>query len=145
VIAGLLRKVKKKLDSTLQVANHPIVRIMKPGFLPEQEWPDEDAATKRTARPITATWICFPYFSLEEYYGLFSNSKKGAHPMHTLLQTRSSLTTEKRERKQAVCQNDDNPNKLCFHVGQIWCLVLDDCKIVGLSESAYADQSFQHC
>lgn len=49
--------------------------------------------------------------------------------MHTLLQTRSSLISMKREIKQAVCQVSDNSDKLCFHVGQLWCLVIDDCEL----------------
>jgi hypothetical protein len=132
-IFKLLRKVKNKYDSPLKVANHPSIRIMQPGFLTGVVWPvEEQTATQRNNR-TTATnvaWICFPYFSLDQYQGLFSNPKKGAHPMHTLLQTRSSLISMKREIKQAVCQVGDNEDKLCFHVGQLWCLVIGDCEFI---------------
>lgn len=130
-ISKLLRKVKNKYDSPLQVANHPTIRIMQPGFLTGAEWPADEQTTMQRKDRTPATnvaWICFPYFSLDQYQGLFSNPKKGAHPMHTLLQTRSSLISMKREIKQAVCQVGDNKDKLCFHVGQLWSLVIDDCE-----------------
>jgi hypothetical protein len=130
-ISRLLRKVKNKYDSPLQVANRPTIRIMEPGFLTGVEWPaDEQTAMQRNRTSATnVAWICFPYFSLEQYQGLFANPKKGAHPMHTLLQTRSTLVGRERETKQAVCQVSDNQEKLCFHVGQLWCLVIDDCEL----------------
>ncbi|KAH8689136.1 hypothetical protein BGW36DRAFT_77825 [Talaromyces proteolyticus] len=130
-ITKLLRKVEKKFDSPLQVADRPVIRIMEPGFLPTSEWPDDYGPVKKeAASPTTATWICFPYFCLDQYQGLFANIKKGAHPMHTLLQMRSSLVNEKREKQQAVCQISENSKKLCFHVGQLWCLILDDSLLV---------------
>ncbi|CRG89948.1 Dual oxidase 2 [Talaromyces islandicus] len=132
-VSKLLRKVKNKYDSSLQVATHPTIRVMQPGFLTGVEWPaDEQTSMQRTNRAMATNvaWICFPYFSLDQYQGLFSNPKKGAHPMHTLLQTRSSMTSMKREIKQAVCQVGDNTDKLCFHVGQLWCVVIDDSFLV---------------
>lgn len=131
-ISKLLRKVKNKYDSPMQVANHPPIRIMQSGFARGVEWAMDEQTTTLQKNSTSATnvaWICFPYFSLEQYQGLFSNPKKGSHPMHTLLQTRSSLINMKRETKQAVCQIGDNRDKLCFHVGQLWCLVVDDCKL----------------
>lgn len=133
-ISKLLRKVKRKYDSPLQVANRPTIRIMQSGFLSGAEWSgDEQSAMQRNQSSavgnMNVTWICFPYFSLEQYQGLFVNPRNGAHPMHTLLQTRSSLISMKRELKQAVCEASDNSDKLCFHVGQLWCLVVDDCEL----------------
>jgi hypothetical protein len=100
---------------------------MEPIFLQEC-LSREDRPKEKTTKPRNVTWICLPYFCLEEYSGGHSASKPNAHPMRTLLQARSSLARKERDMQQAVCSVLNNPPEFCFHIPQIWCLVLDDCR-----------------
>lgn len=74
-------------------------------------------------------WICLPYFSLQRYSGLLSGSTPSAFPPQTLLQAQYSRTTEQRDMLQAVCQLGGARKDECFHVAQIWCLVVDNCTL----------------
>jgi hypothetical protein len=48
--------------------------------------------------------------------------------MRTLLQARFSLVQKQRDLQQAVCQLEDAATEHCFHIAQLWCLVLEDCE-----------------
>ena len=69
---------------------------MEPGFLQERlsrgDRPNDKAFGARTV-----TWLCLPYFCLEEYAGVLSASRPGSHPMRTLLQARFSLVRKERD------------------------------------------------
>ncbi|KAK2590919.1 hypothetical protein QQS21_011400 [Conoideocrella luteorostrata] len=75
----------------------------------------------------SARWICLPYFSLQKYSGLLSGSSVFAFPPQTLLQAQYSRTTEQRDMQQAVCRVNATNQDECFHIAQMWCLVLDNC------------------
>jgi hypothetical protein len=99
---------------------------MEPGFL-QEGLSHEDRPKEKTSKPRSVTWMCLPYFFLNEYSGVLSASKPGAHPMRTLLQARFSLARKERDMQQAVCNIPGTPPNFCFHIAQLWCLVLDDC------------------
>lgn len=88
-----------------------------------------DRPQDKLSRARAAIWICLPYFCLAEYSGVLSASRSGAHPMQTLLQARFSLVQKDRDLQQAVCNLLGTPPGFCFHIAQLWCLVLDDCNI----------------
>jgi hypothetical protein len=77
----------------------------------------------------TVTWVCLPYFTLEKYSGLQGAADKpSAFPIETLLQAKFSRVAKERDLRQAVSQSKDAPAELCFHVAQIWCLVIGNCR-----------------
>lgn len=88
-----------------------------------------DRPKDKALRPRTVTWFCMPYFCLEEYSGVLSGSRPDAHPMRTLMQARFSLVRMKRDMQQVVRSVNGTPEGFCFYIAQIWCLVLDDCKL----------------
>lgn len=100
---------------------------MEPGFLQERLSRD-DRPNDKAFGARTVTWLCLPYFCLEEYAGVLSASRPGSHPMRTLLQARFSLVRKERDLQQAVCKLADTPQGFCFHIAQTWCLILDDCR-----------------
>lgn len=83
------------------------------------------------AKPKNATWMCIPYFCLDRYVGSGSGGRAASHPMRTLLQVRFSSVRKDRDMQQAVCQllNTRRNADHCFHIAQIWCLLLEECKI----------------
>lgn len=85
-----------------------------------------DGRKSQTSRSLT--WLCVPYFSLEKYSGLLSASMASSFPIETLLQSEYARTTQERDMQQAVCQNGEAPEGCCFHIAQLWCIVLDNCK-----------------
>ncbi|KAH8667063.1 hypothetical protein BX600DRAFT_497735 [Xylariales sp. PMI_506] len=82
-------------------------------------------------RPIT--WLCIPYFSLEKYCGLMSASDKDGFPTETLLQSDYAPTDRPRDMEQVVVRSGAAAEGQCFHVAQLWCIVLDDSLIVTCS------------
>ncbi|KAI8684106.1 hypothetical protein NCS57_00076100 [Fusarium keratoplasticum] len=78
----------------------------------------------------SARWICIPYFSLEQYSGLLAASNTSLFPPQTLLQTQYSQITEPRDMEQAVCRLGNADRGECFHISQLWCLVIDNSLLV---------------
>ncbi|KAF2836198.1 hypothetical protein M501DRAFT_255269 [Patellaria atrata CBS 101060] len=54
------------------------------------------------------------------------SAKSQIHPKRTLLQTRYPSARRERDMQQAVCKLPSTPKDHCFHVNQIWSLVLED-------------------
>ncbi|KHN95340.1 uncharacterized protein MAM_06844 [Metarhizium album ARSEF 1941] len=75
-------------------------------------------------------WICLPYFSLQKYSGLLAGSTTSVFPSQTLLQAQYSRTTEQRDMLQAVRQVAATKTNECFHIAQLWCVVLDNSLLV---------------
>ncbi|KXX81345.1 Magnesium transport protein CorA [Madurella mycetomatis] len=80
----------------------------------------------QTFVPRTVTWICLPYFTLERYSGLLAADNPRLFPIQTLLQAQFAGTTRERDLQQAVVQRKGSP-EVCFHIAQLWCLILDNC------------------
>lgn len=95
-------------------------------------WPPVEAAAVAAAR-----WICLPYFALQRCAGLLSASSLASFPPLTLLQSHYSRTPQQRDLEQAVCELGAAPRGDCFHVAQLWCLVLDNSEapVAALPES----------
>ncbi len=104
------------------------VRSMMPGIFQE---PVPRDSLERTSKSGTVTWMCLPYFCLQEYSSSLSTlppTSHGAHPMRTLLQAHFALTPKRRDLQQAVRHVSDTPPEYCFHIAQVWCLLLNDSK-----------------
>lgn len=84
------------------------------------------SSSSPSADPGAARWICLPYLSLQRCSGLLSASDLASFPPQTLLQSHYSRTPQQRDLQQAVCQLGAAPRGDCFHVAQLWCLVLDN-------------------
>ncbi|PVH80882.1 hypothetical protein DL98DRAFT_458808 [Cadophora sp. DSE1049] len=99
---------------------------MVPSFLQ-----DNVSGEKRpvASKARTVSWLCVPYFCLEKY-STPSGLRASSHPMRTLLQARFALIQKDRDMKQAVCYLQNIPPEHCFHIAQVWFLVLDDSLVV---------------
>ncbi|RDA89977.1 hypothetical protein CP533_0853 [Ophiocordyceps camponoti-saundersi (nom. inval.)] len=86
-----------------------------------------------------ARWICLPFFSLQPCSGLLSASSAVSFPPQTLLQSLYSRTPRQRDMRQAVCQLGMAPKGYCFHIAQVWCLVLDNSLLVTCSSMSQSD------
>jgi len=101
---------------------------MEPGCV-QREMTDGDSFKAPNFVRCTVTWVCLPYFTLEKYSGLQgAGENSSAFPIETLLQVKFSRSGRERDMRQAVCQSKDTPPGLCFHVAQLWCLVVDNCE-----------------
>ncbi|KAI1765348.1 hypothetical protein GGR53DRAFT_270001 [Hypoxylon sp. FL1150] len=125
--AKLLAEVKRSAVKVRPTSNGNNVRHMDPN--PVRVTIPPDGRTKgQTSRSLT--WLCVPYFSLERYSGLLSASTTSSFPIDTLLQSEYARTTKERDMQQAVCQNGEAPEGLCFHIAQLWCIVLDNSLLI---------------
>ncbi|KAL2127170.1 hypothetical protein VTI74DRAFT_11210 [Chaetomium olivicolor] len=117
----MVANIKRDNVKTIQAADGRYVRYLEPKFRQ-----DSLASGSQALASQTVTWICLPYFSLEAYSGFLGSNNPRAFPMPTLLQARYSRTTRNRDMEQAVCQQSGAPKGLCFHVAQLWCLILNN-------------------
>jgi hypothetical protein len=82
--------------------------------------------SKGNRRPLT--WLCIPYFLLEKYSGLMAASSTASFPIETLLQSDYAPTARERDMEQAVVRNGAAAEGECFHIDQVWAIVLDNCE-----------------
>lgn len=54
--------------------------------------------------------------------------KASGFPAQTLLQAQFARVGRERDMQQAVCGGRGVPAGHCFHVAQLWCVVLDNCR-----------------
>lgn len=123
-IAQLLPRVKRKFVKTIQTSTGKDVQYMEPAVMPYRI---PDGGRNRSVASRRAAWVCLPYFSLESYSGLLSAERSHEFPIQTLLQAQFSKTARERDMQQAVCQIGRRGNGRCFHIAQLWCLIIDKC------------------
>lgn len=70
--------------------------------------------------------ICIPYFHLASYSPEIPSNSTHLHPMKTLLQSNYSGVSKQRDLRQVVCALGLPQKGHCFHVPQLWCLVISD-------------------
>jgi len=122
----LLNRVKKRYDKPMQTSRGVKSRYMAPSYLQDNIAIESRPKTSSKTRPIS--WMCVPYFVLESYSIPKSTPRRSAHPMRTLLQARFSLVQQERDMQQAVRLLPDAAADKCFHIAQVWFVILDDCK-----------------
>ncbi|KAK8877585.1 hypothetical protein PGQ11_002531 [Apiospora arundinis] len=71
------------------------------------------------------TWVCIPYFSLETYTDSSAVQSETQFPIETLLQSRFARTSKAREKQQVVWQRGQSGGDECFHIAQLWCVIVD--------------------
>lgn len=82
-------------------------------------------------------WFCMPFFVLKQYSGLLAGTSLGSFPSQTLMQAQFSRTTQQRDMGQAVCELGIAEKGECFHIEQLWCLVLGDGKFIRIDRLSY--------
>jgi hypothetical protein len=125
-IENLIASIKRDQVKIIQASNGRSVRHMEPKFR-QQTLSSERSPREQTLTPRTVTWLCLPYFSLEPYSGLLGADNPKAFPNQTLLQAKFTRTARTRDMQQVVCGQQGAPKGFCFHIAQLWCLVLDNC------------------
>ncbi|KAI9740615.1 MAG: hypothetical protein M1834_005196 [Cirrosporium novae-zelandiae] len=130
-ISKLFTHVKKRHDKPMKTLKGNGCSSMFPSFV-QETLPLEDG--QKDPRPRKVTWLCLPYFCLEKYT---EEQPKftASHPMITLLQAQNSMTSKIRDLQQAVCELENTPEGHCFHIAQIWYLILEDSLIVSCSRA----------
>jgi hypothetical protein len=98
---------------------------MEPGFR-EVLLKPEGNSKPGSGSPKSLIWLCIPFFLLQRYSSL-STDNPGAFPVQTLMQAQFARNTYRRDMLQAVCQIENVPSDYCFHIAQLWCIVLDNC------------------
>lgn len=108
------------------------VGYMEPHFLqiPLEPPKKKFDAERGEAAVSKARWVCMPFFVLKQYSGLLSGSSLLSFPSQTLLQAQYSRTTQQRDMAQAVCELGIAKKGECFHIEQLWCLILGDSVLV---------------
>ncbi|CAI4214455.1 unnamed protein product [Parascedosporium putredinis] len=125
-LTKLMTEIRQSYVKPIQISNSKTVRHMEPTFIQDlipAATSSVSAGKESTARPRPITWICLPYFSLEKYSGLESGA---SFPVQTLLQAQFSRADKKRDMQQAVVRAKLAGEGECFHIAQVWCVVLDN-------------------
>ena len=120
--------MQKKFTKPLHTVNGFKTRFMEPGY--HQRPLGQDTFNLKQPRARSVTWVCLPYFSLEKYSGISSATASGDYPFRTLNEARHISVRKERDMMQAVCRKGNVPKGICIHIGQIWCLILDDSLLI---------------
>lgn len=122
----MIATIKREHIKSIQTSRGSYVGHMEPRFI-QNRLPPGGSPSEQTLAPRTVTWICLPYFTLERYSGLLAADNPRLFPMQTLLQAQFSGATRDRDMQQAVRQRKGS-SEVCFHIAQLWCLILDNCR-----------------
>ncbi|KAF1986219.1 hypothetical protein K402DRAFT_421430 [Aulographum hederae CBS 113979] len=91
------------------------------------------------AEELHAHFLMLPYFCLDRYTPPNLPANSNHHPTIGLVQALISSANRERELQQAVTALPDTPKGHCFHIAQLWCLVLEDGLIVTCSQLDLAE------
>ncbi|KAK1970693.1 hypothetical protein LY78DRAFT_569497 [Colletotrichum sublineola] len=128
-IRKLLSDVRKNYSKTVRTSRETTVKHMEPSYLQLPLQPGDQEKNSHFGNR-TVTWLCIPYFSLEEYSGIQATGSPGAYPPQTLLQSAFSRNSQKRDMLQATRQIGNGEKDWCFHIRQLWCIVLDNSLLI---------------
>jgi hypothetical protein len=126
LLQRLFSRVRRKFDKAFQTSGGTKASFMMPAVVTENIAGVQKAPMSR----VEATWMCLPYFCLQKYSGASSGLHPSSHPIRTLLQARFSSVKKDRDMQQAVCRLPSTPSEHCFHIAQVWCIVLNECKTI---------------
>jgi hypothetical protein len=125
VLQRLFSRVRRKFDKAFQTSGGTKASFMMPAVVTEKI-----AETQKTPMSkIEASWMCLPYFCLQKYSGASSGLHPSSHPIRTLLQARFSSVKKDSDMQQAVCRLPSTPAEHCFHIAQVWCIIVNECKL----------------
>jgi hypothetical protein len=138
--SGQIRKVFDKIRTefgrTLRTPQGGQSQYLKGSLVFENFQPAKSSRSRRKKHSVM--FFSLPYFSLERYENPGASRKTAAHTPRTLLQVLYSSSDRNRELQQAVCHLPQTPKQHCFHVNQMWCLLLNDSKNLSNPSFAYA-------
>ncbi|KAK4224169.1 magnesium transport protein cora [Podospora fimiseda] len=121
--------IRRSFIKRIQTANGTLVPHMDPRFT-QIPIPSDGNLREQTYVTRTVSWLCLPYFILKNYSGLLAGDSASTFPIETLLQAKLPRTNRERDMQQAVRQQKGTPAGFCFHVSQLWCLVVDNSLLV---------------
>lgn len=126
----LLTQVKRDAVRPRQLKRDKTVQHMEPGSIRLTIPSDQQPRARGLMTAKVLTWLCIPYFTLEEYSGLGTEVSNAGFPIETLLQHEYVRTPRACDEKyQIVRQDGYGKNGECLHISQLWCIILDNCKI----------------
>ncbi|CCT63521.1 uncharacterized protein FFUJ_01259 [Fusarium fujikuroi IMI 58289] len=129
-VTRLRADVKKSCVKSRTNSKGAKVGYLDPKYVEVPLKPLKTEAMSSSSVSGSARWICIPFFSLEQYSGLLAGTSTSLFPAQTLLQIQYSRNTVARDMEQAVVQLGIAERGECFHVSQLWCLVIDNSLIV---------------
>jgi hypothetical protein len=124
-VANLRAEVKRQCVKTRYNPQGAKVGYMEPKCI---QTPIQSTGKTSSESSHAANWICIPYFSLQQYSNSPSTSNTGIFPAQTLLQSQYSRSSQQRDMDQAVCQLGQVQQGECFHISQMWCLIVGNSK-----------------
>ncbi|KAK3492602.1 uncharacterized protein B0T23DRAFT_146058 [Neurospora hispaniola] len=129
-VNDILFRLKQSSVKFIQTSTGKPVQHMEPGCL-DYVLPHDSGVGGQSRTTRSVTWICLPYFSLEPYCGLLSGAgNSSAFPIQTLLQAQFSRTAKERDMQQAVRQVAQAGPGLCFHISQLWCIIINNSFVI---------------
>lgn len=128
-VARLRASVKQRCVGSTYNPNGQKVGYIEPKMVEiSLEKPKYTQMEKQDANTPMVKWICIPYFALQEYSGLSAGTSTATFPNQTLLQMQYSRIPQQRDLDQAICQLGIAEKDECFHISQLWCVVIDNSK-----------------
>ncbi|KAK3950953.1 hypothetical protein QBC32DRAFT_216146 [Pseudoneurospora amorphoporcata] len=129
-VNDILFRLKQSSVKLIQTSSGKPVQHMEPGCF-DYVLPHDSGVGGKTRTTRSVTWICLPYFSLEPYSGLLSGAENSSvFPIQTLLQAQFSRTAKERDMQQAVRQVAKAGPGLCFHISQLWCIIINNSFVI---------------
>ena len=119
--------MRRKYDKPVPTSHGTTARSMEPSNL-EDTLPPE-THLKSSGNQLLK-WLCLPYFSLERYDRRTSSYRPSSHPIRALLQAQYPGIQKEQDLQQAVTFLPTTPKDHCFHIAQLWCLILGDSEFI---------------
>lgn len=85
-----------------------------------------DDTEASTSRYRAVYWVNLPFFELKKYSSQKHSSE--LFPAQTLMQADYSQHLMARDMQQAVRQIKEGSDDQCFHVSQLWGVIVDNCE-----------------
>ncbi|KAI1088775.1 hypothetical protein F5B19DRAFT_469871 [Rostrohypoxylon terebratum] len=104
-------------------------QLMRPSFHAETAF-QRDLAGNNVPSSKTVSWICLPYICLKEYMVEPSDLPQDSYPIRSLMH---GSFPNHRDLNQAVCSSPETAENHCYHIAQMWCLILDNSLIITYS------------
>ncbi|UKZ62641.1 uncharacterized protein TrAtP1_003881 [Trichoderma atroviride] len=135
-VANLRAEVKRQCVKTRYDPQGAKVGYMEPKCI---QVPIQSTGKKPSESSHAVKWICVPYFSLHQYSESPSTSNPAIFPDQTLLQSQYSRSGKERDMQQAVCQLGQVQRGDCFHISQLWCLIVGNSVLITCSTRERSD------
>ncbi|KAK8005581.1 Mg2+ transporter [Apiospora arundinis] len=120
--------VRSRLTPEGKSVGHMDPKTLRVAIPADESRPAPQGSNHAGSRERHITWACIPYFSLETYTDSSAVQSKTQFPVETLLQNRFARTSKAREKQQVVWQRGQSGGDECFHIAQLWCVIVDKCK-----------------